>query len=62
MLAWKKRETIAKKAAVSLFIIIYVHLDVARTVLWGTEGAVYLGIVGTLYLLVTRVVNERPAE
>ena len=63
MLVWKKREIIAKKAAVSLFImIIYVHLGIERTVLWNGEGAVYLGIVGTLYLQVTiaRAVNERP--
>ena len=30
MLAWKKTELIAKKTAVSLFIVIYVHMDVGK--------------------------------
>ena len=59
----KEKRNHCQKAAVSFFItIIYVHLDVERTVLWSGEGAVYLGIVGTLYIQVTiaRAVNERP--
>lgn len=30
MLAWKNTEVIAKKTAVSLFIVIYVHMDVGK--------------------------------
>ena len=30
MLAWKNIEVIAKKTAVSLFIVIYVHMDVGK--------------------------------